>query len=188
MRRELKKWVKENFEAFCILGIFTAVGLIFIADKLLSPIKGRGYVELREEMVNNFSKSITNGIKAIFEKEGVTIEKTYNLLGNLVIPLILFLVAVSIFLLITWFLVKSVIYDEQSICTHFSTQSIESPLGFITYKTVHNGWYIIVLNFKMALFIIIVSVLIIGLLSYNINNNNNYNSNNYNNNNNNTNN
>ncbi|WP_330502419.1 hypothetical protein V2I71_09530 [Peribacillus frigoritolerans] len=113
------------------------------------------FQDLKEEMMNNFSSSIANVIREAFGKTELTINKSYSFFGNLFIPMVLFIVAALILLLIIWYLGKSVLKDKDTVFDKILKMLLVGAIGFVSFKAFQNGWYLLVLNFKMALVILL---------------------------------
>ncbi|MEH7308688.1 hypothetical protein [Neobacillus drentensis] len=81
-------------------GVGAAIGLFLLADMLTSPIKHRGYQELRDEMMGNFSFSFANIFREAFDKSILSVEKTYSVLTNMFLPMLFIMVAAIILLIL----------------------------------------------------------------------------------------
>ena len=147
------------------LGIGTAFILLFLSNKLLTPIKGRNFLELKEEMIGNFSSSLANLFRKAFGKTLLPIDESYSVFGNIFIPMVFLIIASLIFLLIIFSLGKSVVQGEDTISGKIIKILLALFLFFILFMTIHSGWNIFVLNFKMALVIGTIALLIFGFIS-----------------------
>jgi hypothetical protein len=139
-------------------GVGAAIGLFFLADLLTSPIKDRGYQELRDEMMGNFSSSFANIFREAFDKSVLPVEKTYSVFTNMFLPMLLIMVAAIILLIVMYFLGRSLLFDSDQVLDKGLKFLLVSAIGYLMYKMVQNGWYLIVLNLKMAI--------IMGLLAF----------------------
>src|SRR5438046_1138616 len=97
------------------LGVGVAIGLFFLADLLTSPIKHRGYQELRDEMMSNFSSSLANIFRKAVDKSLLPVEKTYSVLTNMLFPMLLIMVAAIILLVVMYFLGRSLLFDSDQV-------------------------------------------------------------------------
>ena len=146
------------------LGIGTAFILLFLSNKLLTPIKGRNFLELKEEMIGNFSSSLANLFRKALGKTLIPIDESYSVFGNIFIPMVFLIMASLIFLLIIFSLGKSVLQDEDTIFGKIIKILLALFLLFILFMTIHSGWNIFVLNLKMAVVIGTISLLILGFI------------------------
>ena len=158
--------VKSNLDLVLFtLGIAVAFGLSIIAGKLLTPIKGRGFRELKEEMMNNSSSGITNHIGESSEKVALTIGKNFTIFGNILVPMFLLFAASLILLAIIWFLIKSVIRDEDTFLNNILKVSLAGAIAFVSFITLQNVWILLVLTFQLALTVFVIVALVVALVS-----------------------
>jgi hypothetical protein len=139
-------------------GVGVAIGLFFLADLLTSPIKHRGYQELRDEIIGNFSSSFANIFRKAFDKSLLPVEKTYSVFTNMFLPMLLIMVAAIILLIVMYFLGRSLLFDGDQVLDKGLKFLLVGAIGYLTYKMVQNDWYLFVLNLKMAI--------IMGLLAF----------------------
>jgi hypothetical protein len=147
------------------LGFIAAIGLLFISEKLSAPIKGREFHQLKDEMMNNFSLSIANVIREAFGKNELMIEKSYSYFSNLFIPMVLVIIAALILISIIWYLGKSVINDEDNLFDKILKLLLAVATGFVVFLAMKNELFLLILNLKMALLILVMCAFFIFLLS-----------------------
>lgn len=147
------------------LGVGAAIGLFFLADMLTSPIKQRDYQELRDEMVGNFSSNIANIIREAFDKPLLPVDKTYSVIANMFLPMLLILGAAIILMMVMFFLGRSLLFDGDQGLDKGLKFLLVGAIGYLTYKMAQNGWYLFVLNLKMAIITALFAFIILALFS-----------------------
>lgn len=156
---------KKRLDLFLYtLGGATAIGLFIIADKLSTPIKGRNFQELRAELNGNLSASVMNILKGAFgEQPELTVDKTYSYIGNLFVPMTLFILASLLLLSIIWHLGKSILVDEDTLLDKSLKILFTGAIGFISYEAVQNGWFLLVLNIKLTVVFLSIGIILFAL-------------------------
>lgn len=157
---------KKNLDLILYtLGFIAAIGLLFISEKLSAPVKGREFQELKDEMMNNFSISIANFIREALGKNVFMIDKTFSYFGNLFIPLVMVIAATIILISIVWYLGKSVVLNEDNLPDKILKVLLALASGFLVFQAMKTEWFLIILNIKMALLILVMGAFFIFLLS-----------------------
>lgn len=146
-------------------GVGAAIGLFFLADLLTTPIKQRDYQELRDEMMGNLSSSFANIFREAFYKSVLPVEKTYSVFTNMFLPMLLIMVAAIILLIIMYFLGRSLLFDSDQVLDKGLKFLLVGALGYLIYKMFENGWYLFVLNLKIAIITGLLAFFVLALFS-----------------------
>ncbi|MYL55891.1 hypothetical protein GLW20_00015 [Virgibacillus halodenitrificans] len=101
-----------------IFGILAALGFHVWADYLTTPIQGKDAGELSSEMADSIGSSIFAVFLEAFDKPYELKEKSYDLVWNLGVPLLLLLVATAVFGYVFYHICVSILRDENTKLTY----------------------------------------------------------------------
>ncbi|MEJ9232986.1 hypothetical protein LAV79_26990 [Peribacillus butanolivorans] len=151
--------------------VAVAISFYFWANYLTNPIEGKSASDLSKEIVGSISSSISGIFKEAVNQSYEVQHTSFNLIWNLGLPFILFLIVTTLLGTVCFHLSKSIFTDSDSTLDIGIKCITTIGLAYVTIMSGLRSLDLLILNFAVAAISILIFIILLGVISAPFSNN-----------------
>lgn len=145
------------------LGVAVAISFYFWANYLTNPIEGKSASDLSNEVVGSISSSISGIFKEAVNQPYEVQHASFDLIWNLGLPFILFLMVTTLLGTVCFHLAKSIFTDSDSTLDIGIKCITTIGLAYVTIMSGLRSIDLLILNVAVAAISILIFIILIGV-------------------------